>query len=338
MRLQHTMRNVVAAALLCMLASLPVLAQRGQTAGRGSASATLPEDMSTYQCSHFDETACDQAPNPPPNNSLVGTWVRISLLRNAFSVQPPDAPLYVKFGSDGHWSMMEFPAGRPKLNKPLDQQTPQELFNRFDKMDGGYGTYLIQGQTVNRRHVSNLGPGGGGGDQVREWSFEGNILALIGTGPTRSPQARFRKLPPQPVSSTALVGTWDRTALTVNAQAVTGPLLQQWIVLGEDGWFHQTAVPSGRKAPGKPMEQYTVQDYVGAYTGLSAARGVYNIQGTTLTRKHLADTDPNLTGWDEVAQFTLGGDTLTLQGTNERGEKVQATYNRLKALDPYAGK
>jgi hypothetical protein len=53
---------------------------------------------------------------------LVGTSERISLLRNALSVQPPDAPLFVKFGSDGHWSMMEMPE-RPKIDKPLEQLT-----------------------------------------------------------------------------------------------------------------------------------------------------------------------------------------------------------------------
>src|SRR5437773_5414954 len=64
---------------------------------------------------------------------LVGTWERISLLRNALSVQPPDAPLFVKFGSDGYWSMMEMPE-RPRLNKPLDAQTEKELWTRFDRV------------------------------------------------------------------------------------------------------------------------------------------------------------------------------------------------------------
>ena len=47
---------------------------------------------------------------------LVGTWERVSLLRNALSVQPPDAPLFVKFSADGHWSMMEMPDDRAKLD------------------------------------------------------------------------------------------------------------------------------------------------------------------------------------------------------------------------------
>ena len=75
---------------------------------------------------------------------LVGTWERVSLLRNALSVQPPDAPLFVKFGADGYWSMMEMPDDRPKIAKPLDQMTARELFTRFDKVEGGQGTWTVK--------------------------------------------------------------------------------------------------------------------------------------------------------------------------------------------------
>jgi hypothetical protein len=120
--------------------------------------ASYPHDMSEYGCANRDENACDQAPAPPPDyNPLVGTWVRYSLLRNGFSVQPPDAPLYVKFMNDGYWSMMEFPANRPKVNKPLAQQTTKELFARFDKMGGGWGNYSHSGQVNYRHHKAGLG-------------------------------------------------------------------------------------------------------------------------------------------------------------------------------------
>ncbi len=310
-----------------------LLAQQKPAAGSGP----LPEDMSTYQCAHWDGDRCDDALSPPFNNPLVGTWVRISLLRNSFSVQPPDAPLYVFFGADGYYSMMEFPAGRPKVGKPLEQQTPQELLSRFDKLEGAYGTYTINGQLVNRHSLGGMSPGADGeGDQLRGWHFEGNIMPLTGTGPTRSPQARMRRLPIQPLSSRALVGTWERTALNADGQAVTGPAVKQWLMLGEDGWFHQTVVPKGRINPKKPIEQYTTQDFVAAYSGLSASRGTYSISGSTLTRHYVANLDPNLTGRDEGAQFTVTGETMTVQGTNEAGAKVQATYTRLKPLDPFA--
>ena len=141
--------------------------------------------MSDYGCTNRDENTCDSAPAPPPDYiPLVGTWVRYSLLRNGFSVQPPDAPLYVKFMKDGYWSMMEFPANRPKVNKPLDQQTTKELFSRFDKMSGGWGNYSNSGQVNFRHHKAGLGPGGGENTQERAWRFEGNILVLEGSGPT----------------------------------------------------------------------------------------------------------------------------------------------------------
>jgi hypothetical protein len=95
---------------------------------------------------------------------LVGTWERISLLRNALSVQPPDAPLFVKFGSDGYWSMMEMPE-RPKIDKPLEQQAEKELWTRFDREDGGYGTWTLKDDVLTRKHVVNIGPGGEGNSQ-----------------------------------------------------------------------------------------------------------------------------------------------------------------------------
>ena len=98
-------------------------------------------------------------------------------------MQPPDAPLYVKFMKDGYWSMMEFPANRPKINKPLEQQTTKELFSRFDKMGGGWGNYSNSGQVNFRHHKAGLGPGDGENTQERAWRFEGNVLVLEGYGP-----------------------------------------------------------------------------------------------------------------------------------------------------------
>jgi len=344
----HTTPRFVAALALAALlvgadAERPA-AQSSQATSSAGHLPALPEDLSTFQCTHYDGPACDQHPAPPPDNPLVGSWVRISLLRNGYSQQPPSAPMYLKLGSDGYWSMMEFPADRPKVNKPLAQQAAADLLRRFDRLEGAYGRYFIDGQLLDRRHFANLDPGGAPatvlltseGSQVRSWHFEGNILAMIGTGPNRSPQARMRKLPAQKLSSTALVGTWERTAYSVNGTAVTGPRLQQWILLGEDGWFHQTAVPPGRRNPNKPMQQYTVQDFVDGFDGLSAARGIYDVRGSTLIRRHVANLDPNLTGWEEVGQFVLKGDTLTIEGKNEAGAASAATYRRLPRHDPFS--
>jgi hypothetical protein len=252
--------------------------------------------------------------------------------------------MYLKLGSDGYWMMMEFPAGRPKVDKPLDRQTREELLSRFGWLEGAYGTYYLHGQELTRHHDGNLSPSGAlptvlltaAGSQVRDWGFEGNIMTMIGTGPTRSPQARMRRLPTQPLSSTAVAGTWERSALTVDGRPVTGPPLQQRILFGEDGWFYQMATPTGRRDPAKPMEQYTAQDFVDGYSGVSAVRGTYEIRGSTLVRRHVADLDPNLTGWEEVGVFTRDDETLTIEGQTKAGAKVRATYKRLKLHDPFS--
>jgi Lipocalin-like domain len=259
---------------------------------------------------------------------LVGTWERISLLRNGLSVQPPDAPLFVKFGSDGYWSMMEMP-DRPKVDKPLEQQTEKELWSRFDSVEGGYGTWTLKGDVLTRRHLANIAPGGEGTNQDRTCIFEADVLALIGTGANRSPQARFKKLPAQQMKPHSLVGTWERTALSVNGkpEQPPSPLV---LVLGEDGWFSQTQLPTGRKSVGKPLEKYTVEDYTRSFGGVLASRGTYTVDGNVFTRTHVADIDPNEVGLDEVRQFTLDGDTLTVRGTRRSGAKIEATFRRSK--------
>src|SRR5204863_698265 len=74
------LRFVVAAMTMCALgyafAGTGLFAQgRGQAPATGTLAppAVYPHDMTTYQCAHFDEKACDQVPAPPPMyDPLVG--------------------------------------------------------------------------------------------------------------------------------------------------------------------------------------------------------------------------------------------------------------------------
>ena len=326
-----SVRNLALCALFCAIAMFPVGAQQVPPP------ASYPHDMTDHGCTHRDDGACDTVPAPPPDyNPLAGTWIRFSLLRNGFSVQPPYAPLYVKFMNDGWWSMMEFPANRPKVNKPLDQQTPAELQKRFHSLGGGWGNYTNAGQVNIRHHMAGLGPGGGESDQERGWHFEGNVLILDGTGPTRSPIVHARKLPNQPLGSKALVGSWERTAYIANG--VAGQPAPEHLLLGEDGWYHATVLPAGRKGPGNgdAEEKWSTQDYVAAYKGMQASRGTYNVQGNTFVRRHIGDVDPNLEDKLSSGTFTLQGDTFTWTGNDAAGQKFDATYRRLKPFDVYA--
>ncbi|MEX2301526.1 MAG: lipocalin-like domain-containing protein [Bryobacterales bacterium] len=261
-------------------------------------------------------------------NPLVGTWERVSLLRNSLSVQPPDAALYLKFNADGYWSMMEMPEGRPKVNKPLEEMTKEELFQRFDKVEGGWGYYIVKRDIVNRIHDEDISPGREGVQHIREYMFEDKIMNLAGTGANRSPQARMQPMTPSPPGDTRLVGTWERTSLTMDGKA-TPPPAPEIILLGEDGWFSQTHLPKGRERIAKPMEEYAKEDFLKAFKNVAAARGTYTVQGSKFTRKHVAAIDPNLVGYEDVREFSLEGDTLTLRGANKAGVKVESKYRRL---------
>jgi hypothetical protein len=234
--------------------------------------------------------------------------------------------------NDGYWSMMEFPADRPKISKPLDQQTTKELFARFDKMSGGWGNFSMSGQVNYRHHKAGLGPGGGENTQERAGGSRGTSCPR-GTGFTKSPQVHARKPPNQKLGSTALVGSWERR----HSNGAAGSTTPEHLLLGEDGWFHATTLPAGRKGVAKvPPDQWTPQQYAAAYNGMSASRGTYNVQGNTFVRRHIGDTDPNLEGKLSTGTFNQQGNTFTWQGTDAAGQKFSATYTKMKPFDVYA--
>ena len=116
-----------------------------------------------------------------------------------------------------------------------------------------------------------------------------------------------------------------------------GTATPEHLLLGEDGWYHATTLTAGRKGvPKVPQDQWTPQQFAGAFNGMSASRGTYNVQGTTFVRRHIGDTDPNLEDKLSTGTFALKGDTFTWTGTDTAGQKFSATYARLKPFDVYA--
>ena len=298
--------------------------------------AEYPHDMSSFGCTHRDGDYCDQAPAEPPDfYPLVGQWVRFAILRNGFNVQPPESPLYVMFTPDGYWSMMEFPADRPKIAKPLDQQTSAELTSRYARMAGGWGNFTNIGQFNYRHHKNGLGRGDGQNTQLRAWRFEGNILVLEGTGPTGSPTIRTRKLPKQPLAMKGLAGAWERTSYTVNG--APGTATPERFLFNDDGWYQATTLPTGRRGvQGTPMAQWTPAQFVTAYGGMEASRGTYAYDGKTLARRHVGDVDPNLEGKISRGAIRVRGDTFTWEGTDAAGRKFRSEYKKLAPFDIYA--
>jgi len=302
--------------------------------------ASYPHDMTYFGCTHRDEDGvCDQVPAPPPDfNPLVGTWMRYSLLRNGFSMQPPDAPNFITFMEDGYWSMMEFYPDRPKSDLPLESQKLADLQRRFHKLAGGFGVYTNSGQINYRHHLAQLDPGYEGGYiQERAWRFVGNVLVLEGTGPTRSPQIHTRKLPNQKLDSRALVGSWERVSYRLNGVDISGPAVTQRLLLGGDGWFMATTLPGGRPAfKDIPRDEWSVQQYAAAYAGLEASRGTYNADPTRLAVRLIGDADPALEGRVLTGTYQLQGIEFVWRGTDAKGRSFVSTYRRLPKFDIYA--
>jgi hypothetical protein len=302
--------------------------------------AAYPHDMTYFGCSNRDEDeVCDQVPAPPPDyNPLVGTWMRYSLLRNGFSMQPPDAPNFITFMEDGYWSMMEFFPNRPKGDGPLETQRLEDLNRRFHKLGGGFGVYTNAGQVNYRHHLASMNPGYTGGYiQERAWRFVGNVLVLEGTGPTRSPQIHTRKLPNQKLDSRALVGSWERINYRLEGAEVTGQALTQRLLLGGDGWFMATTLPSGRPDfKDVPRERWTVQQFAAAYAGLEASRGTYTADETRLAIRLIGDVDPSLEGRVVSGTYEIREGGFDWRGVDAKGRRFVSTYRRLPRFDVYA--
>ena len=78
--------------------------------------------------------------------------------------------------------------------------------------------------------------------------------------------------------------------MTYTVNGAAGTTTPEHLLLGEDGWYHATTLPAGRKGvPKVPQEQWTPQQFAGAFNGMSASRGTYNVQGTTFVRRHIGN-------------------------------------------------
>ena len=127
-------------------------------------------------------------------NPLIGSWERISLLdAEGKSTQPPAPPAFVIFSADGFFSQSAIPAARPKVNKPIDQMTKEELAQRFNRLETRRGTYSISGNRLTRKNIANGDPNGEGTEQTQLFRIEGGVLILSSSDPKLKNEARFRR-------------------------------------------------------------------------------------------------------------------------------------------------
>lgn len=100
-----------------------------------------------------------------------------------------------------------------------------------------------------------------------------------------------------------------------------------FVIFSANGYFSQTAIPTGRNKIDKPLDQMTREELLGRFQAVIARRGTYTVSGNRLTRKDVSHTNPNTEGSDAVQDFRIEGDFPIL---TTPGNKAEARFRRVK--------
>ena len=140
----------------------------------------------------FAWNATYAAPNP---KAFVGTWERFAQ-KDAEGKPAEERTVrsFLLFSADGHYSQTTIPAGREKLDKPLQEMTKEELLNRFDGVRATYGAYMIAGNKLTRKFITVTSPNAEGSELAQTFRLEGETLILSSTTAGSKAEARFRRV------------------------------------------------------------------------------------------------------------------------------------------------
>ena len=127
-----------------------------------------------------------------------------------------------------------------------------------------------------------------------------------------------------------LVGAWERFS-DINAQGVQQqpPSPPAFVIFSADGFFSQTAIPTGRAKVDKPLQQMTKDELIARFDRVVARQGTYTIVGNRLTRHELSNSNPSVVGSDQIQLFKIEGDTLIFT-TGEPNSKAEVRFRRAK--------
>lgn len=124
-------------------------------------------------------------------NPIVGAWERISMTNAQGPVTDP-VTAFVMFSASGHFTQTVMPAGRSKLNKPLQDMTKEELLARFQGVAARFGTYTVAGNKLTRKNIAHINPGAEGTGETQSFRIEDDVLILTTEG--EKGEVRFRRL------------------------------------------------------------------------------------------------------------------------------------------------
>ena len=131
-------------------------------------------------------------------NPFVGTWERTYIVRPDGSITQDITkgignPAYLIMSENLYFTQTTLPLGRPKLNKPLNKMTKEEILARLRGVVARQGTYKFSGNDLTRTTVTNLNPNAEGSSTFQQFRFEGDVLILTDReNPKRD--VRFRRV------------------------------------------------------------------------------------------------------------------------------------------------
>ena len=143
------------------------------------------------------------------------------------------------------------------------------------------------------------------------------VLVLVSAGVARA-------------QSPTVVGAWTRVSLRDSVgKTAQPPDAPAFVIFSANGFFSQSAIPSGRPKLNKELAKLTKDELLARFQHVDAWRGTYAIAGTRLTRKTVADVDPTGEGTEFVQLMRFAGDTLILTRANP-ADKSEARFVRVR--------
>jgi hypothetical protein len=150
---------------------------------------TLPLLVASIMSAGYSVPAQSQGP-------LAGAWERVSMKDSTgANVQSLPPAAFTIFSSNGYYTQIAIPSGRPKVEKPLTDYTKEELLARFNRAEARRGRYTVSGNTLTRTYVATLNPSDEGRDpQVQRFRIEGDVLILTSTTAGNRSEVRFHRV------------------------------------------------------------------------------------------------------------------------------------------------
>ena len=129
----------------------------------------------------------------------------------------------------------------------------------------------------------------------------------------------------------SLVGAWERFAMKDSTGADVQNLPPAaFTIFSADGFYSQTAIPTGRPKVDKPLADYTKEELLSRFNLTEARRGRYSVSGNTLTRTYVSTLNPNDEGrGPQVQRFRIEGNVLVLSSTSP-ANKSEVRWRRAK--------